>query len=113
MRDAVKTFAYTEQAYFPNVGWASRPTHQSKNSRESGNSYSASHNVPKESQERRLITESEADGLKSIVYRTAARSEPPGSAQAAKDLALSKHYADKKDDLMRHPYRFLGRTLNK
>lgn len=45
--------------------------------------------------------EYQAEGLKSIVYLTAAQSAPPGSSLAAKDLALSKHYADKKDDLMK------------
>jgi len=45
--------------------------------------------------------EYQAEGLKSIVYLTASQSAPPGSSLAAKDLALSKHYADKKDGLMK------------
>ncbi len=45
--------------------------------------------------------EYQAEGLKSIVYSSASQSAPPGSPLAAKDLALSKHYADKKDGLMK------------
>ena len=44
--------------------------------------------------------EYQAQGLKSIIYSTAAQGLPPNSPDIKKDLEQSKHYAEKKTGLM-------------
>ena len=41
----------------------------------------------------------QAEGLKSLIYRTAAQPQPPGSPVAAADVAQAEHYAQKQADI--------------
>ena len=41
----------------------------------------------------------QAEGLKSLIYQTAAQALPPDSAAAADDLKQSAHYKDKQDEI--------------
>lgn len=43
----------------------------------------------------------QAEGLKSLIYRTTAQGLPPGSPAAQNDLAQATHYQQKQDDLKR------------
>ena len=41
----------------------------------------------------------QAEGLKSLIYQTAAQAQPPGSAVAQDDLKQSDHYKDKQAEI--------------
>lgn len=41
----------------------------------------------------------QAEGLKSLIYQTAAQAQPPGSAVALDDLKQSAHYKGKQDEI--------------
>ncbi len=41
----------------------------------------------------------QAEGLKSLIYQTAAQAQPPGSPVAQEDMKQSGHYKDKQDEI--------------